>query len=113
MLSLPVKFRHEDTSAEGDFKGYIVKNICSWFAFAQKLGLGVEQMEDIILVTGYDRTRSWTNIAFLENQVDPHVTFGVKVEGETSVSFQFSRRGNTQGALLRHGPEGAVRLCTS
>jgi hypothetical protein len=87
-----------------------VKHIDSWFAFARKLGLGIDQMEDIILVTGCDRSRSWTNVAFLENQVNAQVSFGVRVEGpDTSINFQFSPE-NAQGAVLRHGPEGTVRL---
>ena len=110
MLSLPVKARREDTLAQGDFRRWIVKNIDSWIAFARKLGLGIDQMEEIILVTGCDRTRSWTNVAFLGDQLDSQVSFGVKVEGpDTNVKFQ-SSRGNTRGAVLRHGPEGAVRL---
>jgi hypothetical protein len=71
-------------------------------------------MEEIILVTGCDRTRSWTNVAFLENRVDSHVSFGVKVEVEgpdTSINFQFSPE-NARGAVLLHGPEGKVRLHT-
>jgi hypothetical protein len=107
-----MKARREDTLANDVFKRWIVKNIDSWFAFARKLGLGIEQMEEIILVTGCDRTRSWTNVAFLGNQVDAQVSFGfgVKVEGpDTSISFQ-SSRGNARGAVLCHGPEGMVRL---
>ena len=89
-----------------------MKHIDSWFAFARKLRLGIEQLEEIILVTGCDRTRSWTNVAFLGNQVDgdAQVSFGVRVEGpDTSINFQFSPE-NAQGAVLHHGPEGTVRL---
>ena len=91
-----------------------MKHIDSWFAFARKLGLGIEQMEEIILVTGCDRTRSWTNVVFLGNQVDvqpAQVSFGVQVEGpasDASINFQFSPE-NARGAVLRHGPEGTVR----
>ena len=88
-----------------------MKHINSWFAFARKLGLGIERMEEIILVTGCDRTKSWANIAFLENQADSQVSFGVRVESpEPSITFQFSPE-NARGAVLRHGPEGEVR-CT-
>jgi hypothetical protein len=67
-------------------------------------------MEEIILVTGCDRTRSWTNVAFLGGQADAQVSFGVKVEGhDTSINFQFSPE-NARGAVLCHGPEGTVRL---
>ena len=90
----------------------MVKHIDSWFSFARNLGLGIEEMEEIILVTGCDRTRSWTNVAFLGSQADAQASFGVKVEGpNTSINFQFSPE-NAQGAVLRHGPEGTVRLHT-
>jgi hypothetical protein len=67
-------------------------------------------MEDIVLVTGCDRTRSWTNVAFLGSHGDARVSFGVKVEGrDSSINFQFSPE-DAQGAVLHQGPEGTVRL---
>jgi hypothetical protein len=111
-LSLPVAARREDTLAQDDFKRWILKHIDSWFAFARNLGLGIQQMEEIILVTGCDLTRSWTNIAFLGGQADAQVSFGVKVDSEgpdTAINFQFSPE-NAPGAVLCHGPEGTVRL---
>jgi hypothetical protein len=111
-LSLPVTARREDTLAQGDFGRWIAKHIDSWFAFARGLGLGIEEMEEIILVTGCDLTRSWTNVAFLENEPDARVSFGVKVEVagfDTSIDFQFSPE-NARGAVLLHGPEGKVSL---
>jgi hypothetical protein len=87
-----------------------VKHIDTWFAFARNLGLGIERMEEILLVTGCDRTRSWANIAFLGNQGDSQVSFGIRVENPgPSITFQFSPE-NAQGAVLHHGPEGEVRL---
>ena len=87
-----------------------MKHIDSCFAFAQKFGLGIQEMEEIVLVTGCDRTRSWTNVAFLGSQDDAQVSFGAKVEGpETSINYQFSPE-NARGAVLRHGPEGTVRM---
>ena len=87
----------------------MVKHIDSWFAFARNLGL-VHQMEEIILVTGCDLTRSWANVAFLRGADDAHVSFGVKVEGpNTSINFQFSPE-HASGAVLHYGPEGTVRL---
>jgi hypothetical protein len=109
-LSLPVSARSENTLAQGDFGQWIVKHIGTWFAFARKLGLGIEQMEEIILVTGCDRSRSWANVAFLGGQADAQVSFGVKVESPDSrINFQFSPE-NARGGMLRHGPEGTVRL---
>jgi hypothetical protein len=92
----------------------MVKHINTWFAFARNLGL-VHQMEDIILVTGCDLTRSWTNIAFLGGRADAQVSFGVEVKGSTtnsSIKFQSSPgRVRVRGAVLHHGPQGPVR-CT-
>ena len=112
MLSLPATARREDTLALGDFGRWIAKHVDSWFAFTRNLGLGIEQMQEIILVTGCDRARSWTNVAFLGDQVDAKVSFGVNVEVEgpdTSINFQFAPE-NARGAVLRLGPQGRVRL---
>ena len=99
--------RHENTLVRNTFGRWMVRHIDTWFAFARNLGL-VRQMEEIILVTGRDLTRSWTNIAFLE--ADAQVSFGAKVEGpDTIVNFQFSPE-HAQGAMLHHGPEGTVSL---
>jgi len=50
-LSLPVTARREGTLAQGDFGRWMVKHIDNWFAFSRKLGLGIENMEEVILVT--------------------------------------------------------------
>ena len=89
-----------------------MKYIDSWFAFARKLGLGIERREEIILVTGCDRTKSWANIAFFGNQADSQVSFGVRVENsDPTITFQISPA-DVQGAVLHHGPGGKVRLST-
>ena len=90
----------------------MAKHIVRWFAFSRELGLGIEKMEEIILVTGCDHTRSWTNVAFLGNNVNSRVSFGVRVEvkgTDTNISYQFSPE-DAQGAVLRHGPEGEARF---
>ena len=90
----------------------MVKHIDNWFAFAQNLG-PVRQMEEIILVTGCDLTRSWSNIAFLGGRADAQASFGLEVRGSTSnpdVNFQFLP-GRVRGAVLHCGPEGSV-CCT-
>lgn len=45
-----------------------VRHINLWFAFAENLGLGINRMQDIILVTGRHCARSWVNIAFSEGR---------------------------------------------
>jgi hypothetical protein len=67
-------------------------------------------MEDIVLVTGSHRARSWSNIAFCEGRVGARVSFGVKVPGihGTTVHWRVSSQ-DVQGAVLSHGPSGEVR----
>jgi hypothetical protein len=108
-----VRAQREDTLAQSTFSEWIVKNIDHWFAFARQLELGIEQMEEIILVTGCDRAKSWTNVAFLGGQDDGQASFGVKVSHghDSSINIQFSP-GHVVGAVLNHGSEGKVRWCS-
>ena len=105
-----MKARRADTLARSDFSEWIVKHIDRCFAFVRRLGLGIEQMEEIILVTGCDHTRSWSNVAFLGGQVDARASFGTKVLDalDGSIGIQYSP-GHVEGALLNQGPEGKVR----
>lgn len=87
----------------------MVKYIDTWLVFARRLGLGIEHMEEIVLVTGCDRSKSWTNVAFLGYQADAQVSLGVKVvQGlEDSIEWQ-SLPGQIRGAVLNEGPGGKV-----
>ena len=98
----------ENTLAKGEFGRWMVRHIGSWLTFARNLGLGIEEMEEIILVTGCDLTRSWTNIVFLGGH-DAQVSFGVKVEGP-DINYQLLPE-LVRGAMIDQGPEGPVRLC--
>jgi hypothetical protein len=92
----------------------MLKHIDNWFTFARQLGLGIVQTEEIILVTGCDRTKSWTNVSFLGNNVDARVSFGANaVDGPNpSINFQLSPA-SVRGAVVNRGPEGTVRWCSS
>jgi hypothetical protein len=109
MLSLPFPARREDTLALGDFGSWIIKHIDLWFAFAENLGLGINRMQDIILVTGYHCARSWANVAFSEGQGDAEVSFGVQPSGVSGVNIK--RRLVRGDVVLKLGPSGEVRLC--
>ena len=108
VLCLPIKARREDTVARTKFGKWIIRHIDRWFAWAQQLELGVDRMEDIILVTGTHRTRSCANVAFPGGQRDAQVSFRAKVDhpGETvTVNWQCSHERN-RGAFLNCGPDG-------
>ncbi|KAH9163728.1 hypothetical protein EDB89DRAFT_482398 [Lactarius sanguifluus] len=106
ILSLPVAAQREDTLTRDHFREWITKHIESWFAFTQRLRLGVE-MEDIVLVTGCHRTRSWSNITFNEVRTSAQFSLGVNVAGASgaSVSWRASSL-RIQGAVLSQGPSG-------
>ena len=68
-------------------------------------------MEDIVLVTGYHRTRTWSNIAFNEVQTDARFSVGVEVAGALGANINWrSSDLRIQGALLNRGPSGEVRV---
>lgn len=105
-LSLPVVARREDTLSQAHFGKWMTRNIDSLFAFSQRHGLGVE-MEDIILVTGCHRTRSWSNVSFYESQADSRVSLSVQTPSThgTTVRWRVLSQG-MQGAVLNRGPSG-------
>ena len=63
-MLLPTQLQCEDTVAGGEFAEWMVKHIDRWFSFAKNLHPEIERMDDIILVTGCHRTKSWANIVF-------------------------------------------------
>jgi hypothetical protein len=66
-------------------------------------------MEDIILVTGRDLARSWTNVVFSENQGGEQASFGVRVTGTSDVQWQVSLE-DVRGAVVNNGPSGEVHF---
>jgi hypothetical protein len=109
LLSLPVSAQGEETVAFGDFGKWMIKHIDAWFAFARGLGLGINRMEEIILVTGRHLTKSWVNVAFNHRRLDARVSFDVQVSsyGHISLERQYARGGD-----LKLGPAGRVWLST-
>lgn len=105
LLSLPVQAHGEDTVAFGDFGKWMIKHIDAWFAFARRLGLGINRMEDIILVTGRHLTKSWVNVAFTQRRQDAGVSFDVHASGHSHVSLE---QEYVRGGDLKLGPTGRV-----
>ena len=110
VLCLPIQAKGENTVARTKFGKWIISHIDRWFAWARQLELGVERMEDIILVTGTHRTRSWTNAAFPGGQGGAQALFGSRTDhqgGVASIHWQFSHEHN-RGVVLNCGPDGEV-----
>jgi len=95
--------------ARGDFGEWILQNIDVCFKVAEDLGCGLNRVEDIVLVTGLHRARSWVNVAFSENRVGAQVSFGVRVFGNSGVHFDEQY---VSGRGLKLGPSGPVSFCT-
>lgn len=85
----------------------MIDHIDRWFAWARDLGVGINRMEDIVLVTGAHLTRSWTNVAFLEDQTAARVSFEFQVTADTGINWHVSPD-HIIGALLNCGPIGKV-----
>ena len=110
VLCLPVQAKTENTIAKADFGKWIIKHIDRWFAWARQLGLEIDRMEDIVLVTGIHCTRSCTNVAFPGGLEVAQASLGAKVDynGDiVAINWEFSHERN-RGVVLNHGPEGEV-----
>jgi hypothetical protein len=64
LLSLPHGASSEDVIRTKLFEDYIRDNVDSWLRWTKKEGLPVENMEDLILVTGCTLAKSWAVAAF-------------------------------------------------
>ncbi|KAF5342915.1 hypothetical protein D9758_015396 [Tetrapyrgos nigripes] len=92
-LFLPAGARRIDYTAPSTLQAYIEKNAVSWYQFVNDLDLGAYN-GSLYLVTGYDRTSCYQNLAFSGSSF------------QSSLSFKFS------SALLPTGNVG-VSLCHS
>jgi hypothetical protein len=63
-LSVPHGTRSQDVIRTKLFEDYIRDNVDNWLRWSKKAGLPVENMEDLILVTGCTLARSWAVAAF-------------------------------------------------
>lgn len=72
----------------------------------EERGLGVNRMEDIILVTGRHLARSWARAVFSEGRGGAEVSFVAQVPENHSVVHLEER--NANGAHLEFGPNGEV-----
>ena len=113
-MLLLAQSQREDTVAGGEFAEWMVKHIDRWFSFAKKLHPEIERMEDIILVTGCHRTKSWANIVFRENRgfhrrypKQAMLPFPGSPSSDPIVLWQFS--GETGQTILNIMPNGKVR----
>jgi hypothetical protein len=63
-LSLPHKGHRKDVIHKKVFENYIRDNVENWFRWSKEMMLPIENMEDLILVTGCTLVTSWAVAAF-------------------------------------------------
>ncbi|KAI0276244.1 hypothetical protein BGY98DRAFT_716462 [Russula aff. rugulosa BPL654] len=79
------------------------QNIHDCMRLADERGLGVNRMEDIILVTGRHLAKSWVRAVFSENRGGAQVSFVVNASGNSVLRLE---ERNVSGAQLKFGPNG-------
>jgi hypothetical protein len=107
LLYLPFPAKREDTVARRDFEKWIINNIYNCMRLAEERGLGVDHMEDIILVTGRHLARSWVRAIFSESR-GAEVSFVAQTSGDSVVHFE---ERNASGAQIDFCPNDEVGFC--
>ncbi|KAN0107071.1 hypothetical protein V8E52_010516 [Russula decolorans] len=97
LLSLPNGGHHEDVIRAQVFEGYIQDYVDSWFTWAQKNRLGVERVEDLILVSGCTLVTSWAAAAFVDDSMDAEISLASRTLNNGGTSFVWS---NIRGRVL-------------
>ena len=107
-LHLPHDGHRQDVIRTKVFEDYIRDNVFTWFTWAQRKGLGVERMEDLILVTGCTLVTSWAATAFVDHR-DAEISLAIHpLRGGESINWS-----KTQGSVLHHNSHfDPVRVCS-
>jgi hypothetical protein len=99
LLSLPNGGRHEDVIRAQVFEDYIQDHVDSWLTWAQKNRLGVERVEDLILVSGCTLVTSWAAAAFVDDSMDAEISLASRTLNNGGANFVWS---NIRGRVLYH-----------
>ncbi|KAI0298654.1 hypothetical protein B0F90DRAFT_681103 [Multifurca ochricompacta] len=91
-LLLPFNGHREDAIRTKAFETYIRKHCDSWleFVFANNFDA---KLEDIVLVTGCDRTSSWAMAAFVNCPWDTEIPITFQITRNASARFQWPATG--------------------
>jgi hypothetical protein len=97
LLSLPHGGHRRDIIRKKAFEDYIRNHVVSWFTWAQENQLGVERIEELILVSGCTLATSWAVVAFVDNTMEAEVSLTSSTLGDNAgATFVWS---NTQGPV--------------
>jgi hypothetical protein len=98
LLSLPHDGYRKDAIVTKIFQDYIRDNVVSWFSWSQKIGLSVERMEDLILVTGCTLVTSWAAVGFLGRTGTAEVSL-IQMPDRSERSFECNK---IRGDVVQH-----------
>jgi hypothetical protein len=90
LLSLPNGGHREDVICTKVFEDYIRDHVDGWFNWAQNNKLGVERMEDLILVSGCTMATSWAAAAFVDNNSEAEISLVSRTLSNVGASFLWS-----------------------
>jgi hypothetical protein len=95
LLSLPHGGHRNDIIRKKAFEDYIRNHVASWFTWAQENQLGVERIEELILVSGCTLATAWAVIAFVDNTMEAEISLASRTDNG-GARFVWS---NTQGPV--------------
>jgi hypothetical protein len=81
------------------FEKYIQDNVVSWFIWAQNNQLGVERMEDLILVSGCTLVTTWAAAVFMDRTIGAEISLASRALRNGGASFVWS---NVRGPIVHH-----------
>ena len=99
LLSLPNGGHREDVVRTKVLEDYIRDHVINWFTWAQNNKLGVERMEELILVTGRTLVTAWAAAVFVDNNMEAEITLTSRTFGDGGVRFVWTK---TRGSVVHH-----------
>ena len=72
------------------FEDYVRDHVDSWFSWVQKSKLGVERMEDLILVSSCTLVSSWAAATFVDNNMEAEISLASRVSNNV-MTFAWSK----------------------
>jgi hypothetical protein len=91
LLSLPHDAYRKDVIRTKVFEDYIRDHVLSWLEWSKRIGLGLERMEDLILVTGCTMVTSWGAAAFVDHSQEAEISLAVQALPNGGGTFDWSK----------------------
>ena len=98
-MSLPRGGHREDTTTTEVLQKYIRDNVDKWYSWAQRNRLGVERLEDLILVSGCTLVTSWAAAAYLDHTLDTEISLKSSTLSNGGTNFVWS---NVRGTVVHY-----------